>query len=176
VSTNGDAVAIASTERLRLRELVHEDAAFILELVNDPAWLRHIGDRNVHSLDDARGYVDRVRAGYEAHGFGLWVVEPRDGGEPLGLSGLIRRDHLEHPDLGFAFLERARGHGFAREAAVVVLELAHTRHGLSHVVAITTPGNEASQRVLEHVGLRFARRGAFDGASEELCLYERDLP
>jgi len=176
VSTSGDAVTIATTERLRLREIGYEDAAFVMELVNDPAWLLHIGDRNVHSLDDACGYVDRVRAPYGTHGFGLWVVEPREGGEALGLAGLVRRDHLEHPDLGFAFLARARGRGFAREAAAVVLELAHTRHGLSHVVAITTPGNEASQRVLEHVGFRFARRGAFDGTSEELCLYERGLP
>ena len=87
MSTSGDAVAIATSERLRLRELVHEDAAFVLELVNDPAWLRHIGDRNVHSLDDARGYVDRVRASYEANGFGLWVVEPRGAaGEGKGIA------------------------------------------------------------------------------------------
>jgi len=174
VSTREHEVAVAA--RLRLRELVHGDAAFVLELVNDPAWLRHIGDRNVHSLDDARGYVDRVRASYEANGFGLWVVEPREGGEALGLSGLIRREHLEHPDLGFAFLERARGRGFAREAAAVVLEVAHARHGLRHVLAITTPENEPSQRVLAHVGFRFVRRGAFDDTSEELCLYGRDLP
>ena len=106
-------VAITTTRRLRLRELTYDDAAFVMELVNDPDWLRFIGDRNVHSLEDARGYVDRVRASYDTHGFGLWLVEPLAGGAPLGLAGLLKRATLEHPDLGFAFLPAGRGKGYA---------------------------------------------------------------
>lgn len=164
------------TARLRLRELTHDDAAFILELLNDPAWLRYIGDRNVRTLEDARDYIDRVRTGgYERHGFGLWVVERKDDGERTGICGLVKRDTLEHVDVGFAFLERHRGRGYAREAVEATLSLARDRHGLARVVAITTLDNSASQRVLEGAGFRFEKRFRMDEAGEELSLYALDL-
>src|SRR5689334_15984596 len=98
---------VRETPRLRLRELTGDDAAFILELVNEPGWLRFIGDRNVHSLEDARGYIERVpRASYAKNGFGLWAVDLRETGERLGMCGLIRRESLPYADIGFAFLER----------------------------------------------------------------------
>ena len=155
--------------------MTHDDAAFVMELVNDADWLRYIGDRNVHSLDDARGYVDRVRASYAKHGFGLWVVKPLAGGASLGIAGLLRRDTLEHPDLGFAFLPAARGKGFALEAAASVLALAAGRHALSQVLAITDPENAASQRVLERLGFRFERKIVDPATSEHLFLYLKDL-
>src|ERR1051325_3688767 len=100
----GAPVIVHETARLKLRELGADDAAFILELVNEPGWLRFVGDRNVHSLDDARGYIARgPAASYEKHGFGLWAVELAASGEPLGMCGLVRRATLEDVDLGFAF-------------------------------------------------------------------------
>ncbi len=166
---------ITSSPRLRLRELTHDDATFVMDLVNDPDWLRFIGDRNVRTLDDARGYVDRVRASYAANGFGLWLVESLAGGAALGIAGLLKRDTLEHPDLGFAFLPAARAQGFAREAAEAVLALARERHGLARVLAITDPENAASQRVLERVGFRLECRFTEPVKGEELCRYGRDL-
>src|SRR5262249_39747755 len=116
---------VHETARLRLRELGDDDAAFILELVNEPGWLRFIGDRNVHSLQDARGYIARGPvASYARFGYGLWAVDSRERGEPLGMCGLIRRDSLPEPDLGFAFLARHHGRGYAREAAAAAIELA----------------------------------------------------
>jgi RimJ/RimL family protein N-acetyltransferase len=168
---------VARTARLRLRELTHADAAFIRELVNDPAWLRFIGDRNVRSDEDARGYIDKIRDGhYAKYGFGLWAVEALDSGEAVGMCGLIRRDTLEHPDLGFAFLERHRGRGYAREAASIVVGLARQRFGFTKLLAITDPENGASQKVLEHVGFRFERRIDWTETGEVLCLYALELP
>ena len=167
--------AIATTSRLRLRELTYDDAAFVMELVNDPDWLRFIGDRNVHSLEDARGYVDRVRASYDMHGFGLWVVEPLAGGGPVGLAGLLKRVTLEHPDLGFAFLPAGRGQGYALEATSAVLALARERIGLARVLAITNPDNVASQRVLERVGFGRGRPIRWEESGEDLQLFEREL-
>jgi RimJ/RimL family protein N-acetyltransferase len=168
--------AIARTARLRLRELVHDDAAFILELLNDPAWLRFIGDRNVHSLDDARGYIDKIRNGsYAKHGFGLWAVEALATGETAGLCGLIRRDVLEHPDLGFAFLERHRGKGYAREAAAAVLALARERFGFEKLLAVTTKDNVTSQKALEHLGFRYERRIDWPETGEVLSLYAKEF-
>src|SRR5262245_51998217 len=109
---------VSETARLRLRELTSEDAAFIYELVNEPAWIQWLGDRNVHSLDDARRYIaNGPVASYAKHGFGLWAVEQKASGEPVGMCGLVKRATLAHADLGFALLARHRGHGYAREAA-----------------------------------------------------------
>ena len=173
---------IHETARLRLRELTSDDAAFIMELVNEPAWLRFIGDRNVHSLEDARGYIERGPvASYAKHGFGLWVVElrgtPAAGGhgEPAGMCGLIRRESLPHVDLGFAFLARHRGHGYAREAAAATVALAHERYGLERILAITDPDNTASRAVLEHAGFTFERTFVWSENGKEQALYAKDL-
>jgi [ribosomal protein S5]-alanine N-acetyltransferase len=144
------------TERLSLRRLEAADAPFILRLLNEPSWLRFIGDRGVRDLDGARGYiVGNVQRMYDLHGFGLYLVERRSDAMPLGLCGLIRRDTLPDVDIGFAFLPEYWGQGYAREAAAATLDAARTRHGLARVVAITSLDNEASGRLLERVGLQF---------------------
>lgn len=165
---------VLRTARLRLRTLEESDAGFIFELVNDPAWLRYIGDRNVHSEQDALGYIAKVRAGYQRHGFGLWVVESRDAGEPreaMGLCGLLRRDTLDDPDVGFAFLPRFRGHGYAAEATAACLDHGRRVLGMARIVAIATPDNAPSTKVLERCGMTYERRIRMDGDEEELALY-----
>ena len=169
-------MSLVRTERLLLRELVHADDAFIMELVNDPAWLRFIGDRNVHSSEDARGYIDRVRTSYTEHGFGLWVVERLADGVALGLCGLLKRANLELPDVGFALLERARGQGVAREAVLATLSLAHGRFALTRVLAITTFDNAASRGLLESLGFVLEGRTTDEKTGEELTRYGKDLP
>ena len=167
---------VRETPRLRLRELTEDDAAFILELVNEPAWLRFIGDRNVHTLEEARGYIARGPvASYAKHGFGLWAVTLRASQESVGMCGLIRRDSLPHADLGFAFLARHRGHGYAREAAAAAVALAREPYGLTRLLAITDPDNTASRAVLEHVGFVFEREFTWSENGKQQALYARDL-
>ena len=167
---------VFETARLRLRELGPDDAAFVMELVNEPGWLRWIGDRNVHSLDDARGYLAKgPLASYERHGFGLWAVELAASAEPLGMCGLVRRATLEHVDLGFAFLSRHWGHGYAREAAAAVVRLARERYRLEKLVAITDVDNLASQNVLASVGFVYDKPVHMDDTGESLSLYALDL-
>jgi ribosomal-protein-alanine N-acetyltransferase len=167
---------VHETARVRLRELTDGDAAFILELVNEPAWLRFIGDRNVHSLEDARGYIARGPvASYAKHGFGLWAVDLRETGEPLGMCGLIRRESLPHVDLGFAFLARHRGLGYARESAAAAVALAQGRFGLPRLLAITDPDNTASRAVLERVGFTFEREFTWSENGKSQALYAKDL-
>jgi RimJ/RimL family protein N-acetyltransferase len=176
---NAQDIAIARTHRLRLRRIVPDDAAFLLELLNDPSFLANIGDRGVRSLDDARGYIARGPiASYVMHGFGLYLVElvelaePR---EPIGICGVLRREGLTDPDLGFAFLPRHWGRGFALEAAQAVLEHARATLGLRRLVAITLPGNQGSKRVLERIGFRLEGTIRLAGDSEELELYATNL-
>jgi len=165
---------VRETSRLRLREFTEGDAAFILELVNEPAWLRFIGDRNVHSLEDARVYIARGPvASYARHGFGLWAVELRES--PIGMCGLIRRDSLPHADLGFAFLARHRGHGYAREAAAAAVAVAREAFALPRLLAITDPDNTASRAVLEHVGFTFEREFTWSENGQQQALYTQEL-
>ena len=166
---------VLSTERLVLRHLDESDASFIVELMNDPDWLRFIGDRGVRTLDDARGYIATgPGAMYARYGFGLYAVERRDEPGPIGICGLVRRDWLEDADLGFAFLPRFRRAGYAREAAAATLEHAAAL-GRKRVLAIVSPENEVSVRLLTTLGMTFQRmdRPAPDAA--EVCVYGREL-
>ncbi|HEU4529900.1 MAG TPA: GNAT family N-acetyltransferase [Steroidobacteraceae bacterium] len=161
---------IAETSRLRIRHLTPEDAPFIFELVNDPAWLRFIGDRNVHSLEDARGYIKGAVESYTRLGFGLYLVELRASGEPLGMCGLLKRDYLEDPDIGFAFLPRHTGQGYAQEAAATVID--HGRAlGMRRILAIANQDNHASTRLLHKVGFSLQGRVVPPGEEKELNLF-----
>ena len=147
---------VIETERLVLRRLDPDDAPFILALVNDPDWLRHIGDKNVRSLDDARAYLANGPIDmYAKHGFGLFAVERREDGALIGMCGLIKRDTLRDVDIGFAYLPAYRAQGYAREAAAATLAYARDVLKLPRVVAIVSPANHASARLLERIGLRY---------------------
>ena len=162
-------VKVLQTERLALRELTVDDAAFIRELVNEPSWIRFIGDRGVRSVDDARAYLEKGPiAMYARFGFGLWAVELKETGEAAGLCGLIKRDALEDVDIGFAFLPRFWGRGYALESAQAVLAYGREILGLDRIVAITSPDNDASIRLLEKIGLRFEQTIEFAGESTML--------
>jgi ribosomal-protein-alanine N-acetyltransferase len=169
-------VHVLSTERLSLRQLTMDDAPFILELTNDPHWLLHIGDRGIRTLDDARRYVENgPMEMYGRLGFGLWAVEPRGGGAPLGICGLLRRDWLDGVDVGFAFLPAHRGVGYAREAAAATLQHARDAFGIDRVLAIVSPANAASIRLLERLGMALERTARPPGDGGEVCVYGRTL-
>jgi RimJ/RimL family protein N-acetyltransferase len=145
---------VLSTPRLFFTRFIPDDAPFVVRLVTDPDWIRYIGDRGVRTEDDARAYLERGPiAMYARHGFGLWRVARREDGVPVGMCGLIKRDTLPDVDVGFAFLPEYRGQGYAAEAAAATLALAAERYGLRRVVAIASPDNERSLRLLEKLGM-----------------------
>ena len=149
-------MVVLETDRLVLREVDEADAAFVLELLNSPGFIENIADRGVRTLDAARDYIrEKIATSYAEHGFGMWAVVPKRETAPVGLAGLVKRDVLAHVDVGYAFLEAAWGRGYAEESARAVLDYARERLGLATIVAITTPENRASQRVLEKIGLRY---------------------
>jgi RimJ/RimL family protein N-acetyltransferase len=163
---------VLETDRLILRWLNAEDAPFIVELLNDPDWLRFIGDKGVRTLEDARNYIRGGPADmYARLGHGLYLTELKDGGTPIGLCGLIKRDTLDDVDIGFAFLPRYRARGYAREAAAAALAYAHNSLGLKRIVAITSLDNQASARLLEQIGLRFERLIRFSAETHPLRLF-----
>jgi RimJ/RimL family protein N-acetyltransferase len=151
-------VKILETERLLLRRLTAGDAAFILELLNEPAFLQNIGDRGARTLADARRYIAKGPvASYRKFGFGLYLVELKDSGAPIGICGLLKRESLDDVDIGFAFLRRYWSQGYARESAAAVMDYGWTTLRFPRIVAITKPNNQASITLLEKLGLRFEK-------------------
>lgn len=163
---------VLTTARLTLDQLTLADAPLILELLNEPGWLENIGDRGVRDLETARGYIaDACQASYRAHGFGLWRVALSDTGAPTGICGLLQRETLDAPDIGFAFLARHQGRGYAAEAARATLDWAKS-NACDRVLAFTKPSNQASVRLLEGIGFRELAPVRMPGQAEESRLFE----
>ena len=166
---------VAATARLALRRLTLDDADFIVALLNDPGWLEFIGDRGVRAAGDARGYLEKGPiAMYARQGFGLYCVERKADGVPIGICGLIRREGLDDVDLGFAFLQAYCSQGYALESANATMALAKSAFGLDRVVAITLPANRDSIRLLEKIGFRFERMVRLPKDKEENMLFACD--
>ena len=163
---------VLETKRLVLRRMSVADAEFILALVNEPAFIRNIGDKGVRSLDDARAYIlNGPMSSYAKHGYGLYRVDLKENGEPIGICGLLKRDTLDDVDIGLALLEKFRGRGFATESAAAVMEYGRRALRLERIVAITSPDNDASIRVLGKIGLRFDKMIRMPGSSEDTRLF-----
>ena len=161
-----------TTPRLHLRPFTEDDAPFVLTLLNDPDWLRFIGDNGTRTLDDARAYLrEGPLAMYAAHGFGLLAVDLRDTGETVGMCGLIRREGVADVDLGFAFLPAHRGQGLAREAAAAALDHGHRMLGIRRIVGYVAPGNARSARLLEAIGMQPAGTTTLPGSPEPLLMF-----
>lgn len=132
-----------------------DDAAFFLRLLNEPSWLANIGDRGVRTLSDAQRYIrGNIWGAYQAHGFGLYAVQLRTMPLLIGLCGLVKRDFLSSPDLGFALLPDYVGHGYATEAARALMSDAEAQLGVERLYAIVKSGNQRSVRLLEQLGFR----------------------
>ena len=166
--------AVLDTARLALFRLTPDDASFIVELLNDPSFLRFIGDRGVRTEDDARRYIETgPMASYERFGFGLYRVDLKAAAEPIGICGLLKRDTLPDADVGFALLPRFRARGYALEAAAAVLASARAMHGVERVLAITALDNVISIGLLEKLGFRFERRARLSDGAAELNVFAR---
>jgi ribosomal-protein-alanine N-acetyltransferase len=163
-------VTTIDTGRLLLREFTADDAAFVLRLVNEPAFLRYIGDRGVRTLDDARRYIaDGPVASYALHGHGLMRVVRKDDGVEVGMCGVLRRDTLPEPDIGFSFFPEYWSQGYALESARAVMRHARETLGLGRILAITTVDNEPSMRLLGKLGFR--PEGIVNLGGEDLRLF-----
>jgi RimJ/RimL family protein N-acetyltransferase len=163
---------ILETERLRLREFSINDAKFIIELLNSPGWLQFIGDRNIKTEEQAKGYLENgPLKSYRENGFGLSLVETKIDKTPIGMCGIIKRGNLKSPDIGFAFLPEFTGKGFAFEVANSTLTHAKDILKLPIILAITNPDNVKSIKLLEKIGLKFIRTINFENDNEELMLF-----
>lgn len=169
-------MTILETERLVIRKLSADDAEFIVELLNQPSFLRYIGDKGVRNNVDAVQYIQTGPvASYERFGFGLYLVELKETGVPIGICGLLKRDSLPDVDVGFAFLPAYWSQGYALESAAAVMNYGKEVLGLRRIVAITSPDNDASIRLLEKIGLRFEGMIKLSSDQSEVRLFGSDV-
>lgn len=165
---------ILETERTILSEVLPEDAAFVLDLLNQPSFIKYIGDRNVRDIEQAREYIaSRFTKSYEQFGFGMWKVESKIDRTPIGLCGFVKRDYLDAPDIGFAFLAAFEGKGFGFETAFAALKFGRNSLGFERVLAITTPDNENSIKLLGKLNFKFENLITAP-TGEELNLFSLD--
>jgi RimJ/RimL family protein N-acetyltransferase len=167
---------VTTTARLAVRPLDCADAAFLVALLNQPSWLRFIGDRGVRSVPDAERYIENgpMRT-LRQYGYAMNLVQLKEQSVPIGVCGLVKRDWLPEPDLGFALLERFWGHGYGLEAASAVVGHAKTTLGLPRLLAITTADNTRSGRLLGKLGFTYEGLIRASPESEELRLYAAGL-
>lgn len=168
---------ILETERLYLRKFTPDDADFVLQLLNSPCYLQYIGDKGVRTLKDARRYIiEGPMLAWEQHGYGFAVVLLKKGaGVPIGGCGLINREGLSGPDIGFAFLPDYAGRGYGFEIAKATLEYGKAKLQLTRVLGITLPTNLASIGLLKKVGLEYQYMVRLPGDKQEVMLFSKDL-
>jgi len=149
---------IVETPRLRIRELTVDDTEFILGLVNEPSFLENIGDKGVRNLEDARQFIlEGPWASHRERGYGQFLVELKEGGDPIGVSGLLYREALDVSDIGCAFMPQYWRRGYAFEAACAVMEYGRSTLGIETIVGLTSKDNLASIKALEKLGMSFEK-------------------
>lgn len=167
---------ILETERLILRPFTLADTDFIIELLNTEGFLKYIADRNIKTNEDAERYLlQGPLKSYATHGFGLCKIllkarnnEPE---EAIGMCGLLQRDYLPNPDIGYALLPRYEGKGYAKESAKAVLRWGFAERDCTTISAIVLPQNQVSVRLLERLGMTLQNKITPPETGEELLLY-----
>ncbi|MEP1096575.1 MAG: GNAT family N-acetyltransferase [Cyclobacteriaceae bacterium] len=160
------------TKRLSICKATLRDSSFIFELLNSPNWIEFIGDRGINTIEDAEAYIENsLISSYTTLGFGLYKVTLRENGQAVGISGFLKRDYLEHPDLGFATLPEFEGRGYSFEAADALMKFGMQELELKTIYAITSHENLASQNLLAKLGLKAKGIVLPPGEEVELLLY-----
>ena len=166
---------ILETERTILREVTRDDAEFVLDLLNQPSFIKFIGDRNVRTIAEARDYIEsRFTKSYKQFGFGMYAVELKETNAPIGICGFVKRDSLPDADIGFAFLPQYERKGYAFESSDAVMKYGRDILGLGRVLAIISKDNESSGRLLEKINFKFERLIKMPPNDEELKLFSSD--
>ena len=165
---------VSKTQRLILREASVDDSRFMLKLVNEPAWHEFIYSHSINTIEKASEFIEqKMIAIYQNEGFGLWVLEKIDDGVPIGICGLLKRDSLPCLDIGFALLSSYWGQGFALEASSCSLRYARNKLKMKKILAISSPSNTRSLKLLKKLGFVYESRFSHPGSDEVLSLYSK---
>lgn len=155
-----------ATARLSLSRLQLSDRAFIQQLVNTEGWIQFIGDRNIHTEETAIAYIEKL---LNSPHIIYWVVRLQTDNTPIGVVTLIKRDYLDHHDIGFAFLPEHGGKGYAFEAATAILQAVTQYPQHSKILATTLKDNTRSVQLLQKMGFAFEKEMLLE--QEPLLVY-----
>jgi len=165
------------TGRLIIRRLTLDDAPFIFRLLNEPSFIKNIGDKKIKTLEDA---VKDMKKGplssYKKNGFGLNCVVLKETEESIGMCGLIKRPELDDVDLGYAFLPEFGSRGYAIEAARAMQAYGYNQLSLSCLAAIVNEDNPGSIRLLEKLGFKYKKDIYYPKADADVQLYMSNNP
>lgn len=163
---------IAETTRILLEEATTKDAMFFLRLMNSGTWLEHIGNRGIGSKELAAAYIkNSLRASYAKNGYGLFKMTLKASSTPIGICGFVKRDYLEHPDIGFALLPAYEGQGYAFEAALKMMKYGTEVLGMAPIFGITTNENTRSKKLLSKIGLQEVGEILPPGETKKVMLF-----
>lgn len=163
---------ILLTERIQLDGASMTDAPFFFKLMNSPNWLQFIGDRGITSEELAANYIkNNIVKSYNEHDFGLYKMSLRETRIPIGICGFLKRDYLDHADIGFAILPKYEGKGYVFEAAKKLMEYGSNTLKLHPILAITSRDNLRSQKLLLKIGLKETGTLSPPNDNEELLLF-----
>jgi len=166
---------VAETKRLVISEFTINDASFYLDLVNTPNWIKYIGDRGIHSIEDAKKRIEEsVLSSYVENEYGAYKLQLKDSNlKTIGSCGLYKRDYLDHADIGFAMIPEYENKGFGYESSIEILKLAENDFKQEKVFAITLPTNKPSIKLLEKLGLSYEKTIIPFDDDEELLLFAK---
>lgn len=170
-------MVVAETERLLLVKVTLDDAPFFVKLMNSPKWIRYIGDRNIRTTEDAKAHLKRtILKSYKESGYGFYkVLLKQEKNKVIGISGIVKREQLNDPDIGFGFLPKYEGKGFGYESSQAILKLARDTFKLEKISAITVAENTNSIKLIEKLGLIYQKRVKPFEEDEELLLFAKNL-
>ena len=154
------------TERLIICELSLKHAEFMFAVMNTQQWKEFIGDRNIQSNSDASAYIQKI---IDTPNADYWLIELVESNKPIGIVTFMKRDYLDHFDIGFALLPQYFGKGYAFEASSAVLNELEKDKSHKKIVATTIPSNVSSIALLERLGFEFEME--IEQGNETLALY-----
>lgn len=143
---------LIQTPRLRLREIVPDDLDFLAEMLGDAEVMRYYP--KVYNREESRGWLDRQLSRYAKDGYGLWLVESNESGEPVGQVGLINQtvEGVVEPEIGYLIHRPFWKQGYATEAASAVRDYALEMLGKTRLISLIRPANVPSQRTALKIG------------------------
>lgn len=158
------------TERLRLRGFRPDDLDALCQIFGDPEVMKYISGGKPRTREATEEGLLRSIEGWRKRGFGLWAVEEKATGRVVGYCGLIPLDDTPEIEVAYGLAKSAWGRAFAVEAARAALKFGFGELNLERIVAVVNPGNVASQRVLEKLGMKYTKNAHHYGA--DLMYYE----
>lgn len=163
---NSKMTTILETERLALRTWTLDDAEDGFRIWSDPEVMRYIGTGRPNAdVEQTRGWLNRMIAHQQKHGFCFWAVLEKVSRQLIGSCGLAYQLDGGPPlEFGYTLARSHWGRGLATEAAGAALRYVFENLPVTEIAASVDSGNVASIRVLEKIGFVYQRTEQLEGS------------